>query len=284
MKLDNNWFTEKNEELGLAFSLLIKEKVHSEQSAFQKIEIYDTKTFGTLMVIDGFVMLSDRDNFIYHEMMSHVPIMSHCGPKDIAIIGGGDCGTLKETLKHPNVQSVIQVDIDERVTRLSEQYFPQLCEANNDARAKLAFEDGIKWMAQVEDQSLDVIIVDSTDPVGPAVGLFQDTFYSDCFRVLRKDGLIIQQSGSPLLNTDLIKGIRDVASAVGFKAVQTLGFPVCVYPSGWWSATIAYKEQPLANIRVELVESDFELNTQYYNKEIHQLSFAMPRFLQRAVE
>jgi len=284
MQLDNNWFTEKSDEFGLAFSLSIKERLHSEQSKFQKIEIYETKTFGTLMVIDGFIMLSDRDNFIYHEMMSHVPIMGHCAPRDIAIIGGGDCGTLKETLKHASVQSVIQVDIDERVTRLSEQFFPQLCEANNDARAKLAFEDGIKWMAQMEDQSLDVIIVDSTDPVGPAVGLFQDTFYSDCFRVLRKDGLIIQQSGSPLLNTDLIKGIRDVASAVGFKAVQTLGFPVCVYPSGWWSATIAYKEQPLANIRVELVESDFELNTQYYNKEIHQLSFAMPRFLQRAVE
>jgi len=284
MKLDDNWFTEKSEELGLAFSLLIKEKLHSEQSKYQKIEVYETEMFGTLMVIDDFVMLSDRDNFIYHEMMSHVPIMSHCAPRDIAIIGGGDCGTLKETLKHASVQSVIQVDIDERVTRLSEQYFPQLCEANEDARAKLAFKDGIKWMAQVEDQSLDVIIVDSTDPVGPAVGLFQDAFYLDCFRALRKDGVIIQQSGSPLLNTGLIKGIRDVSSAVGFKAVHTIGFPVCVYPSGWWSATLAYKEQPSANLRPGLTGKDFDLDTQYYNKEIHLLSFAMSKFLQNAVK
>jgi len=284
MQLDNNWFTEKSEEFGLAFSLSIKEKLHSEQSKFQKIEIYETKTFGTLMVIDGFIMLSDRDNFIYHEMMSHVPIMGHCAPRDIAIIGGGDCGTLKETLKHASVQSVIQVDIDERVTRLSEQFFPQLCEANTDARAKLAFEDGIKWIAQAEEQSLDIIIVDSTDPVGPAVGLFQDAFYSNCFRALRNDGVIIQQSGSPLLDTDLIKSIRKVSSEVGFKAVQTISFPVCVYPSGWWSATIAYKEQPSTNLRPKLLESDFDLDTQYYNKEIHQLSFAIPRYLENAVK
>ena len=283
MQLDNNWFTEKCEKTGLAFSLLIKEKLHSEQSEFQKIEIYETATFGTLMVIDGFVMLSDRDNFVYHEMMSHVPLMSHSAPRDIVIIGGGDCGTLKETLKHSSIQSAIQVDIDERVTRLSEKYFPELCEANNDARAQLIFEDGIRWIAQAQDQSIDVIIVDSTDPVGPAVGLFKNEFYTDCYRVLRKDGLIIQQSGSPLLNIDLIKNIRDVASEVGFNAVQTISFPVCVYPSGWWSATIAYKKQPSANLRDNTQEMDFNLDTQYYSKDMHQSSFTMPRFLQGAV-
>jgi len=283
MQLDNNWFTEKCETTGMAFSLLIKEKLHSEQSEFQKIEIFETETFGRLMVIDGLIMLSDRDNFVYHEMMSHVPLMSHATPKDIVIIGGGDCGTLKEALKHSSIQSAIQVDIDERVTRLAEKYFPNLCHANTDERAKLIFEDGIKWMARAEDHSADVIIVDSTDPVGPAVGLFQNEFYTECYRVLRQDGLIIQQSGSPLINMDQIKNIRDVATSVGFKTVQTIGFPVCVYPSGWWSATIAYKEPPSASLRTGTQAMDFDLDTRYYNKDIHESSFALPRFFLGAV-
>ncbi len=283
MPLDKVWFTEKCERSGLAFSLLIQEKLHSEQSAFQKIEIYETAGFGTLMVIDGYIMLSDRDNFVYHEMMAHVPLMSHCAPADIVIIGGGDCGTLREVLKHSSVQSAIQIDIDERVTRLSEKYFPHLCEANNDIRAKLLYEDGIQWVADVEDQSVDVIIVDSTDPVGPAVGLFQNEFYAHCYRVLRENGLIIQQSGSPLMNADQINNMRKVALDVGFNAVKTISFPVCVYPSGWWSATIAYKQSPVANLRTKLSDKDFNLDTQYYNKDIHQSSFAMPRFLQKQI-
>jgi len=284
MQLDNSWFTEKCEKTGMAFSLRIKEKLHSEQTEFQKIEIFETETFGTLMVIDGLVMLSDRDNFIYHEMMSHVPLMCHSAPRDIVIIGGGDCGTLKETLKHSSIQSAIQVDIDERVTRLAEKYFPRLCSANTDARAKLVFDDGIKWVAQAEDHSADVIIVDSTDPVGPAVGLFQTGFYTECYRVLRKDGLIIQQSGSPLVHIDQIKNICKVASDVGFKTTQPIGFPVCVYPSGWWSATIAYKQPPSAYIRAGTQAMDFDLDTKYYNKEIHRSSFAMPRFFQEAMD
>ena len=162
-----NWFTEVCEEGGSAFSLHIKERLHSEKTAFQTIDIYRTSEFGNLMVIDGFVMLSARDNFFYHEMMSHPALFTHDDPGNIVIVGGGDCGTLREVLRHESVSHALQVEIDERVTRLSEQFFPELCEANEDARAEFLFGDGIKWMAEAQDGSVDVIIVDSTDPIGP---------------------------------------------------------------------------------------------------------------------
>jgi len=140
--LDKNWFTELCDEAGSAFSLRIRAKLHEEQTPFQKIEIYETTDFGNLMVIDGFIMLSSRDNFLYHEMMSHPVLFTHPAPKRVLIIGGGDCGTLREVLRHPDVETVEQVDIDERVTRLSEIHFPELCEANDDPRAHLHFADG----------------------------------------------------------------------------------------------------------------------------------------------
>lgn len=130
----NEWFTEKMLSTGTAFSLKINAKLHEEQSEFQKLEIYDTETFGKLMVIDGCTMVSTRDNFFYHEMISHPALFLHPNPKRVWIIGGGDCGTLREVLKHTNVKEAVQIDIDERVTRLAEIYFPELCESNGDAR------------------------------------------------------------------------------------------------------------------------------------------------------
>ena len=156
--LDQNWFTEICKEGGSAFSLALKEKLHEEQSDFQKIEIYSTTHFGNLMVIDGFVMLTALDNFLYHEMMSHPALFTHAGPKRVVIIGGGDCGTLHEVLKHASVEHVLQAEIDERVTRLSEQYFPELCVSNNDPRAEFHFGDGIRWMKEASPGSIDVVI------------------------------------------------------------------------------------------------------------------------------
>ena len=176
----SQWFTEQLPNAETAFSLKIKNRLHEEQSAFQHIEIYSTHGFGNLMVIDGCTMVSTRDNFFYHEMMSHVGLFTHPNPKKVWIIGGGDCGTLKEVLKHSTVEHAVQIDIDERVTRLAEIYFPELCESNNDPRADLKFIDGIKWVKDAAPNSVDIIIIDSTDPVGPAEGLFGENFYKDC--------------------------------------------------------------------------------------------------------
>lgn len=280
----SDWFTEAIEEDGVAFSLKLKhaKKLHEEQTPFQKIEVYDTATFGKLMVIDGCTMVSTRDNFIYHEMMAHPVLFNHPNPEHVCIIGGGDCGTLREVLKHDCVKSAIQIDIDEAVTRVSEQFFPELCESNQDPRATLAFEDGIKWIQHAPAESLDVIIVDSTDPVGPGAVLFSAEFYQSCWKALRPNGLIIQQSESPLLHHErIIKPMIQRFEQAAYQSTQTILFPQVIYPSGWWSATMALK----AGVGSEIVfnrqaeSENLAFKTIYYNSGIHKSSGTLPTFM-----
>lgn len=280
MTLDNSWFSEAYEPAGSAFSLK-GELLHSEQTPYQKIDIYQTEGFGRLMVIDGCTMLTDLDNFLYHEMMAHPVLFSHPDPRDVVIIGGGDCGTLREVLKHPGVNTCTQIDIDERVTRLSEKYFPELCSANDDPRAILAFEDGIRWIQDRDAESVDIIIIDSTDPVGPAEGLFQKPFYESCLRVLRPGGLLVQQSESPLLHAaSIIRPMHDTLKEAGLKDPVTLHFPQPIYPSGWWSATMAGKDEKPALIRRDEAENSL-LGTRYYSAEIHEASLVLPPFVKQ---
>jgi spermidine synthase len=281
MALDKNWFTEIDVSASSAFSLKITAKLHEEQSPFQKVEVYETEKFGNLMTIDGFVMLTSRDNFVYHEMMAHPVLFAHPNPKNVVIIGGGDCGTLREVLKHPNVQQVTQVDIDEAVTRASEKYFPELCESNHDPRATLLFDDGIKWMQDAADDSIDIVIVDSTDPVGPGKGLFNVAFYQQCRRVLGQQGLLIQQSESPLIHLPLLQSIHHAQREAGFATTRSLQFHVMSYPSGWWTGTIAGQGDLTQFRREDAQNRPFE--TLYYTAEIHQASFALPHFLQQAL-
>ncbi|ASF44898.1 polyamine aminopropyltransferase [Methylovulum psychrotolerans] len=276
----SEWFTEQLPGADSAFSLKIKKKLHEEQSAFQFLEIYETETFGNLMVIDGCTMVSTRDNFFYHEMMSHPALYTHPNPKRVWIIGGGDCGTLKEVLKHDSVEHAVQIDIDERVTRLAEIYFPELCDSNGDPRAELKFIDGIKWVKEAEPNSVDIIIVDSTDPVGPAEGLFSKAFYHDCFNCLSEHGMVVQQSESALYHLKLIGEMRGAMASAGFGHLQTLFFPQCIYPSGWWSATIASKAS-LAKFR-ELEAANKPFDTTYYNVDIHRAALAQPEFFKKA--
>lgn len=278
--LDAQWFSEPVASDGSAFSLKIKRKLHEEQSAFQFLEIYETEGFGNLMVIDGCTMVSTRDNFLYHEMMSHPVLFTHPNPKKVWIIGGGDCGTLREVLKHPGVEQAVQIDIDERVTRLAEIYFPELCESNSDPRADLKFIDGIQWVKDAAPNSVDIIIVDSTDPVGPAEGLFCADFYKDCFNCLTEDGIVIQQSESPLLHMHILKAMREEMQIGGFNHMQTVFFPQCLYPSGWWSATMASKSALTGFREQDAAQKGFD--TVYYNSDIHKASQAMPEFFKKA--
>lgn len=283
MALGEDWFTEVCEDSGSAFSLKVKKKLHEEQTAFQKIEIYETTHYGNLMVIDGFIMLTDRDNFLYHEMMSHPALYTHPRPDNVLVVGGGDCGTLKEVLKHPEVKQAQQVEIDERVTRLSEQYFPSLCESNNDPRAELHFVDGIKWVNEAEAGYYDVIIVDSTDPIGPAEGLFNEAFYRDCYRALGDDGILVQQSESPLYHVKLINAMRNAMRRAGFEQLHTLDFPQPVYPSGWWSAAMAGKGTVLDSFREQAVH-DKPFASRYYSYEIHKAAMVEVPLLEEELE
>lgn len=280
MALDKTWYTEEWAGQGSAISLKIVKKLHDEQSQYQRIEIYETETFGKLMTLDGLVMVTDRDNFVYHEMMTHPALFTHPAPKRVLIIGGGDCGTLREVLKHPEVELAEQVELDERVTRVAEKFFPDLCEKNGDPRARLHFTDGIQWVADAKPGSYDVIIVDSTDPVGPAAGLFSETFYKNCHKALGPQGIVVGQSESPLFHPDLIVAMHKAMRAAGFAATSTLQFQQCTYPSGWWSCTMAGKAD-LGGLREKEATKGF--NTRYYNAAIHRGARALPEFLLRAI-
>jgi len=282
MSLDKSWYSEIYPDHGAALSLKIKRKLHEEQSPFQKIEIFETTNCGNLMSLDGCFMVTDLDNFIYHEMMTHPVLFAHPNPKRVIVIGGGDCGTLREVLKHKTVEEAFQVEIDERVTRVAEQYFPELVASNNDPRAKLLFIDGIQFIKDAAPGSIDVIIVDSTDPVGPAKGLFSQSFFETCYRALGKDGIIVQQSESPLFHLELLKEVHGAMRGAHFSSTLTLGFPQFIYPSGWWSCTMASKQGNLRQFR-EQAAANKTFDTRYYSAEIHKAAMVLPPFAAKAL-
>ena len=278
MTLDQNWFSEAA--AGYAMSLEIERRLHAEQTPYQKIEIYQTRSFGRLMTLDGITMLTSRDNYIYHEMLSHTALFHHPAPRAVAIVGGGDCGALREVLRHATVKQVTQIELDERVTRVSERFFPELCERNQDPRVSLIFADAVEWMRTARANSFDVIILDTTDPVGQAKRLFAEPFYRDCLNALCAGGILAAQSESPLLDMPLLRGMRTALKQAGFGAVQTLQFPVASYLSGWWTATQASKGGPFGAIREQAARNK-SFSTKYYNAEAHRASLVLPEFVLR---
>jgi spermidine synthase len=278
MSLNDDWFSEAFESEGVAFSLRITGRLLDERTPFQKIEVFETTHWGRLMTIDGCVMLTSRDNFLYHEMMAHPALFTHADPRTVLIIGGGDCGTLREVLRHPGVERAVQVDIDEGVTRAAERFFPELTESNDDPRAELRFEDGVDYVRNVADASVDVVIIDSTDPVGIAEGLFGPEFLREVHRILRAGGVLVQQSESPLLHADsIICDLHTALDSAGFTQRATLPFPMPSYPSGWWSCTLAGKDRDVRGFR----EADAEarrFSTRYYNADVHRGALAPPEF------
>ena len=199
------------------------------------------------------------------------------------LCAAGESGAIpaREVLKHKGVESVTQCDIDEQVTRMAEKHFPELCDSNNDPRAELMFDDGVAYMANCPAGSVDVVIVDSTDPVGPAEGLFNKDFYASCFRALKDDGILVQQSESPLAQLELIKAMRSEMGKAGFSTFKTLPFPQPCYPTGWWSVTLARKGQGFGFRDGDAAAKGFK--TKYYNAHLHQGVLVAPPFVAEAL-
>lgn len=277
------WFTEEWAEQGSAISLKTSKLLHTEQTPYQRVDIWETETFGTLMTLDGLVMVTSRDNFIYHEMLSHPALYAHENPRSVLVIGGGDCGTLREVLRHKTVQSAVQVELDERVTRVAEVYFPELCVSNRDPRAEFHFLDGIQWVKDAPDECYDVILIDSTDPVGPAEGLFTSEFYRQCHRALRVGGILAGQTESPLFHVPILQNVHRSLKTAGFTAAKTLQFPQCTYPSGWWSVTMAQKGGDLRLVRSENPLHWDHMETKYYTPEVHRAAMVLPRYVAQAL-
>ena len=194
------WFTEKHTD-NVNFSIKVDRQLYSSQSEFQRIDIFDSLEFGRLLTLDGYVMLTEKDEFMYHEMIVHVPMCVHPDARRILVIGGGDGGTVRELTRYPTVEHIDLVEIDEEVVTACKKYLPQTASQLDDPRVHAYYEDGLKFIRHHEDE-YDVILVDSTDPFGPGEGLFTREFYGNCFRALKADGIMVNQHESPFYKED----------------------------------------------------------------------------------
>ncbi|HNX29700.1 MAG TPA: polyamine aminopropyltransferase [Syntrophomonadaceae bacterium] len=271
--MNNIWFYE-NHTPGYEVRWKITDILHEEKSDFQLITIVETLELGRAMILDGALQVSEKDEFIYHEMIAHVPLSIHPDPEEVLIIGGGDGGTLREVLRQPAVKNVDMLEIDRRVTELSRQYFPDLASGFTDPRARITFDDGVKYMAGCS-QLYDVIIVDSSDPVGPAAELFSPEFYRNCLARLKGDGILAVQSESPFFYPEIfISTYKNIAGIFPTAYVYLTAMPA--YISGPWSFTIGSKKHdPL----IPADDTKVPDGLKYYNKKVHQAAFVLPQYI-----
>ncbi|MGM0589552.1 MAG: polyamine aminopropyltransferase [Bacteroidota bacterium] len=279
-------FTEYYEgKTGITFG--VNRVLFSESTPYQKVEVLETDSWGRLLTVDDMVMLSEQDEFVYHEMIAHVPLNSHPKPEKVLIVGGGDGGTAREVLRHEQVTSVDLVEIDEAVVRASQEFLRGVGEFD-DPRLTVTIEDGIHW---VEDhkQSYDVIIVDGSDPVGPAEGLFNRSFFESCYNALHEQGILVAQSESPWVQHyhEPIRHIYHIMDEL-FDLAKLYLSHIPLYPTGMWAMTYACKGQldPLSvetEDRVANFMAKHGEHLRYYNQDIHHSTFALPQFVRRVI-
>ncbi len=266
------WYAEMHTpNVKLAFR--IKEEIAHGKSKYQDIHILDTYEFGKLLVIDGTVQLTERDEFIYHEMIVHPPMLTHPNPKRVLIIGGGDGGAAREALKH-EPERIDVVEIDDEVVNLSMKYLPRISSGYEDPRVHLHISDGIEFVKK--SGKYDVIIIDSTDPVGPAKGLFEREFYENLKRKLLPKGVISQQCGSPFYHPEEICEVYNILKKI-FNYVKIYLAYIPTYPSGMWSFIMASDE------KIE-IRREKKFETRYYNHGIHESSMVLPNFIREQCE
>ncbi len=267
------WFTEKQTE-NFGITAKIKQTYVSEKTDFQQLDMVETEEFGNMLLLDGMVMTTEKDEFVYHEMIAHVPLHTHPNPKKVLVVGGGDGGVIREILKHPEVEKATLVDIDGKVIEYSKQYLPTIAGKLDDPRVDVQVDDGFMHIAKSE-KEYDVILVDSTEPVGPAVNLFTKGFYEGIAKALKDDGVFVAQTDNPWFQQDLIRNAyQDVSETFPITRLYTANIPT--YPSGLWTFTLGSKTyDPL-----EVTEERFhELDTKYYTNDIHRAAFALPKFV-----
>ncbi len=268
------------------FTILDVERLHSEVSPFQTIDFYRSDTFGTFFTLDGLMMVNEKDEFIYHDMISHVPMAVNPNIKRVLIIGGGDGGTAREIARYSGIEKIDMVEIDERVVRLSQKYLPLTAKTlDQDNRIHLFFEDGLAFVKNADKESYDLILVDSTDPIGPGEGLFTKAFYDNCYRALSNDGILINQHESPYFNEQKHEMIRAHAKIKDlFPIAEVYQFHQPTYPSGHWLFGFASKKfHPIKDHKMAAWEA-LNLKTNYYNSDIHKGAFMLPTYVKDALK
>lgn len=271
------WYTEKQTE-NIGITCKTTKTLHVEKTEFQDLAVIDTLQFGRMLVLDGMVQTTVQDEFVYHEMITHVPLNTHSNPKNVLVIGGGDGGAIREIVKHPAVERATLVEIDRRVVEVSREHLPEISAALDDPKVTVIYDDGIKHVRD-NPGKYDVIMVDSTEPVGPAVELFSGSFYNSIYKALKEDGLFVAQTESPFFNSGLITNCYREISGV-FPITKLYLASVPTYPSGLWSFTMGSKKYDPEHINAS---AKLSYQTKYYTPRLHKGAFMLPAFVEELI-
>lgn len=281
------WYTE-NHSKEAKFSIKVEKQLYSGQSDFQRMDVFESNEFGRFFTLDGLVMITEKDEFIYHDMIVHVPMAINPKIRNVLVIGAGDGGTVRELTRYAHLENIDMVEIDQMVVDICREYFPNSTSGLDDERVHLYFEDGLKFV-QEKKNVYDLIIVDSTDPIGPGEGLFTREFYKNCYEALTEDGILVNQHESPFYE-EYQRAMKRSHKRIHefFPVARVYQVHIPTYASGHWLFGFASKSlDPVKDLKKEWWNS-LGLETGYYNTEIHSAAFALPNYvkklLQEAVE
>ena len=273
------WFTEKHTD-DVNFTIKVKKQLYSGKSYYQDIDVFDTYEFGRVLVLDGFIMLTEKDEYIYHEMVTAVPMAVNPDIKNVLVIGAGDGGTIRELTRYDGIENIDMVEIDKQVVEVCKEYLPQTACKFDDPRVNLFFEDGLKYVRRKNDE-YDLIIVDSTDPFGPGEGLFTKEFYGSCYNALKDDGIMVNQHESAFYDEDAAAMQRSHKRIVeSFPISKVYQAHIPTYPSGHWLFGFASKKYHPTNDYNGTKWNMLGLQTKYYNPRLHVGAFALPNYVE----
>ena len=265
-------------------SIRIDRQLYSGKSEFQRIDVFDSPEFGRFLTLDGYMMLTEKDEFIYHEMITHVPMAVHPNVRDVLVIGAGDGGVIRELARYPEIEHIDMVEIDPLVVEVCKKYLPQTACRLDDPRLSIHYEDGVRFVRDKHDR-YDLIIVDSTDPFGPGEGLFTREFYGSCFHALREDGIMVNQHESPFYDEDAVacqRAHKRIVESFPISRVDQAHIPT--YPSGHWLFGFASKKyHPLRDLN-ETRWNMRGIKTRYYTTTLHKGAFYIPAYVEELLE
>lgn len=269
-------FTEEFElDRGVSLQIDVKDVLHVERSEFQDLKVFDTVPFGTMLTLDGVIQLTEFDNYAYHEMITHVAMQAHKEAKRALIIGGGDGGVVHELLKYDNIEEIVLCELDPAVVRVCKEFFPEFAYVFTHPKVKVVNEDGAKFIKE-KPNYYDVVIVDSSDPIGPAIVLFEPEFYQNCHKALSDDGILITQSESMFYHEKFIRELQAHSREI-FPIAEYFYTMVPTYPSGTIGFSFCSK-QYTKDENLDINETK-KIKTRYYNHAIHTASFCLPQFI-----
>ncbi len=276
------WFSEMHTD-SVKLSIKVEKQLHSSQSKYQRIDVFESSEFGRFLTLDGYMMMTEKDEFIYHEMIIHTPMAVHPNVENVLLIGAGDGGACRELCKYKTIKHIDVVEIDKDVIEVCRKYLPQTACGFDDDRVEIHIQDGLKYVRKCQDK-YDLVIVDSTDPFGPGEGLFTKEFYGNCFKALKEDGIMVNQHESPFYEVDAIamqRAHKRIVESFPISRVYQAHIPT--YPSGHWLFGFASKKYlPIVDINADKWNA-LGIETDYYNTNLHKGAFYLPNYVWRAL-